>query len=235
MSTPSNTPDSRRLGKAETAADSADATTAPDGRSTSGASAVAAEDQRSHREEVLEREKEKYGGVKIGSAFFGWLTATGTAVILTALVAATGAAVGLGNANGNTAQVAQAATENANTVGIIGAIALLVVLFVAYFAGGYVAGRMARFNGAKQGLFVWLWAIVIAIVVAIIAAIAGSQYNILGNLNSYPRIPIDEGTLTVTGIITLVVVAVASLAGAILGGLAGMRFHRKVDRAGLGR
>jgi hypothetical protein len=30
-------------------------------------------------------------------------------------------------------------------------------------------------------------------------------------------------------------VALASLGGALLGGVAGMRFHRKVDRAGLGR
>jgi hypothetical protein len=32
----------------------------------------------------------------------------------------------------------------------------------------------------------------------------------------------------------LVVVAAGSLAGALLGGLAGMRFHRKVDKAGFG-
>lgn len=51
----------------------------------------------STREEVLEREKARYGGMKFGSAFFGWLTATGTAVILTAVLAATGTAVGLGS------------------------------------------------------------------------------------------------------------------------------------------
>ena len=36
-----------------------------------------------------------FGGIKIGSAFFGWLAATGMAVLLTALVAAAGTAVGL--------------------------------------------------------------------------------------------------------------------------------------------
>src|ERR671932_1436636 len=46
------------------------------------------------RHSVVSREKERYGGVKIGSAFFGWLTATGTAVILTALLTAAGAAGG---------------------------------------------------------------------------------------------------------------------------------------------
>jgi hypothetical protein len=94
---------------------------------------------------------------------------------------------------------------------------------------------MARFDGAKQGFAVWLWAIIIAVVVAIVTAIAGSQFNILGNLNGFPRIPVSEGDLTVASIVTAVLVAIVSLVGAILGGLAGMRFHRKVDRVGLGR
>src|SRR4051794_41604789 len=45
-----------------------------------------------NREAVVERQKERYGGIKFGSAFFGWLTATGTAVLLTALVAPAGPA-----------------------------------------------------------------------------------------------------------------------------------------------
>jgi MFS family permease len=181
-----------------------------DGTGTNGA--VAAEPGATRREEVVGREKEQYGGIKFGSAFFGWLTATGTAVLLTALVAAIGAGVGLGTETDPT-EAADAATQNADTVGIVSAIVLAVVLFVAYFCGGYVAGRMARFDGLKQGVAVWIWAVVIAIVVAIVTAIAGSQFNVLANLNSFPRIPVDEGDLSI----------------------AGMRFHRKVDRAGLGR
>jgi hypothetical protein len=196
--------------------------------------AVPAGSQPSLREDVIAREKERYGGVKIGSAFFGWLTATGTAVLLTALVAGAGAAVGL-SATGSAQEAGKAASDNAATVGIAGAIALIVVALVAYYCGGYVAGRMARFNGAKQGFAVWLWAVVIAIVVAVIAAIAGSQFNILANVNAFPRLPLNEGDVTTAGVITAVLVALASLGGAILGGLAGMRFHRRVDRAGLGR
>ncbi|WP_208012549.1 hypothetical protein [Cellulomonas shaoxiangyii] len=186
------------------------------------------------RESVVAREKDEYGGIKFGSAFFGWLTATGTGVLLTALVAAAGAAIGIAN-DTDVAEVADEAASDPGSVGLIGGIALAVVLFVAYYCGGYVAGRMARFNGAKQGLAVWLWAVIIAIVVAILAAVAGDQFNVLGQLNAFPRIPIDEGDLTTAGIITLVAVALVTLAGAILGGIAGMRFHRKVDRAGLGR
>ena len=174
------------------------------------------------------RQRAQFGGFKFGSAFFGWLTATGTAVILTALVAASGAAVGLGSrvdelAGGNP-------SDAATTMGWVGAIALLVVLFVSYLAGGYVAGRMARFDGAKQGLAVWLWAVVVAIAVAVVAAIAGSQFNVLADINSFPRIPVNEGDLTAATAITAVLLAIVSLVGAVLGGLAGMRFHRRVDR-----
>ncbi|MEO3936720.1 hypothetical protein V3N99_08160 [Dermatophilaceae bacterium Soc4.6] len=182
--------------------------------------------------EAVERQKEAYGGVKIGSAFFGWLTATAAAVLLTALVAAAGAAVGV-STNTDPSATVGAATANAQTVGIAGAVILLVILFVAYYCGGYVAGRMARFNGLKQGLAVWVWAVVIAVIVAVIAAIAGSKYDVLSKLNSFPRIPADGGTLTKGGLVALAIVAVASLVGALLGGLAGMRFHRKVDKAGL--
>ncbi|WP_400999044.1 hypothetical protein [Agromyces sp. GXQ0307] len=183
------------------------------------------------RAAMLERERERFGGMMFGSAFFGWLTAVGVAVLLTTLLAATGAALGLGTLGED---LDEAAAENAGTIGIVGAIVLLIILFVAYFAGGYVAGRMARFNGLKQGLAVWLWAIIVAVVGAIIAAIAGSRYDVLANLNAFPRIPVTEGELTIAGIATLVLVIAASLGGAVLGGKAGTRYHRRVDAVGFG-
>lgn len=184
------------------------------------------------RKDVVDREKEEHGGIKIGSAFFGWLTATGMAVLLTAIVVAAGTAVGVAT-NTKVNQITDAAS-NDGTVGLVGGIVLLVILFASYFAGGYVAARMARFDGVKQGLAVWLWALLIAVVVAIVGAIAGSKYNILAQLNSFPRIPVDEGTVSTAGIIALAAVVIVTLIGALLGGLTGMRFHRKVDRTGLG-
>ena len=185
------------------------------------------------RRSVVNRQKEEHGGVKIGSAFFGFLTAVGVGVLLTALVAAGGTAVGLAS-NAKPSAVADAATKSAGTISIVGGIILLVIILIAYYCGGYVASRMARFNGIKQGIAVWIWAIVVAIVVAVLGAIGGDKFNILANLNSFPRIPIKEGALTTGGIIAAVAVVVVSLVGAILGGLAGMRFHRRVDKTGLG-
>ena len=186
------------------------------------------------RREVVSREREEHGGVKVGSAFFGWLTATGMAVLLTALAAAAGAAVSVATGN-ESATEASDAVGTPETVGLIGGIILLVILFVSYYSGGYVAGRMARFDGIKQGVAVWVWAIVVAIVVGVLGYFAGDQYNVLQEVDGFPRIPVGEGDLTTGGIIALVLVVLVTLVGSALGGLAGMRFHRKVDRTGLGR
>jgi hypothetical protein len=162
------------------------------------------------------QQRARFGGFSWGSDFFGWLAAAGLAGILAGIVAAAGAALGL--TEGSTDQI-----------GLGGAIALAAVLFVAYIAGGYAAGRMARFDGTRQGLGVWLWGIVIAGAIAVLAAAGGSKYNVLDQLN-LPRIPIDQGNLTDTGAIVLAVGLVVSLVGAIIGGTLGARWHRRVDR-----
>ncbi|MCQ1999874.1 hypothetical protein [Arthrobacter zhaoxinii] len=182
-----------------------------------------------NREALLAREKERFGGFKFGAAFFGWLTATGMVVLLSALAAAIGAAVGV-SAETNLGQALESAAAN-QSAGIIGAIIMLLVLLLSYFAGGYVAGRMARFNGAKQGLAVWLWALVAAAVVIILGLIFGSDIRSISQLNSVAPLPenlegVDAGTW-----IAVTASLVATLLGAILGGLAGMRYHRRIDRA----
>jgi hypothetical protein len=183
------------------------------------------------RHEVVAREKEAYGGVKIGAAFFGWLTAMGMAVLLTALLTGTGAAISLGTGVTDPNEVDPQA---AGTITIVGIIVVLLIVFIAYYCGGYVAGRMARFSGAKQGIAVWLWALLIAIVIAVIGGVLGAEFNVLSQLNAVPRIPVSEGDLGLAGIISAVVFVLASLGGAILGGIIGVRYHRKVDKAGLG-
>lgn len=177
--------------------------------------------------DAVDVQHSRFGGIKWGAAFFGWLSANGLAVLLVALLGAAGVALGLTQGVPSTGQ----ATQNAATIGIGGGIALLVLLFLAYLAGGYVAGRMARFDGARQGLAVWLIGLVVVVVLAVLGVLFGAKYNVLQQLN-LPRIPIDEGTATTGGIIALVAVLVVTLVGAILGGTLGNRYHRKIDRAG---
>ncbi|WP_241742744.1 YrzE family protein [Arthrobacter bussei] len=178
------------------------------------------------RKLIHQREKEHFGGMKFGSAFFGWLTATGMFVLLSALVGAIAGAFGYG-ANLSTSDLASGSTE-AQSTGITAAVVLGVILLVSYYAGGYVAGRMARFSGVKQGVAVWLWAVIIAIVLAVVGFIIGNQANVTERFQGL-GVPSAQD-LTGPGLIGLLVVAAIALVGAILGGLVGMRYHRKIDR-----
>ena len=104
------------------------------------------------------------------AAFFGWLAATGMAVLLTALVAGAGTALGLGL--GRNVNTTTPSADDVQSIGIVGVVVLLVIVFIAYLYGGFVAARMSRFSGVKQGVAVWLWAVIIAIIVAVISAVA---------------------------------------------------------------
>ena len=190
------------------------------------AAAEGAHATRGAARDAVDVQRARYGGIKWGAAFFGWLSANGLAVLLLAVLSAAGVAFGLSQVD-----TADEAAAQATTIGLTGGIALLVVLFLAYLAGGYVAGRMARFDGARQGVATWLIGLVVVLLLAAAGAILGAQYNVLQQLN-LPRIPVDEGTATTAGIVTLVAILVVTLLGAVIGGKVGERYHRNIDRVG---
>jgi hypothetical protein len=170
------------------------------------------------------KRREEFGGFNLGADFFGWLVAVAMAVLLASIVGAIAAAVG------SSLHVTQTdAQRQAGTFGIATAIALLVILMIAYYAGGYVAGRMSRYDGGRQGLGVWLIGLLVTIVVVGIGIIFGSQYDIFHRVN-LPSVPIPSDTATWGGIITLAAVLVGTLLAAVLGGKVGRRYHTKVDR-----
>lgn len=166
------------------------------------------------------RQADRFGGTNWGVAFFGLLVALGIAVILTALITAAGTATGLTSLDSGSSEA----------IGLAGGVVLTAIAALSYFAGGYVAARMARFDGPRQGAATWAWGVILAAALAALGLIAGAQYNVLGSLD-LPRIPVDEGTLTGAGAITLGAIVVTSLAAAIAGGWAGEGFHRRVDEA----
>jgi hypothetical protein len=180
--------------------------------------------------DAVDAQHDRFGGIKWGAAFFGWLSANGLAIILLAILSAAGVAFGLTQVS-STGQATAQAGQQAGTIGIAGGIALLVVLFLAYLAGGYVAGRMARFDGVKQGIAVWVIGLLVIIVLAVLGAVLGAKYNVLSQLN-LPSIPISGDALTTGGIIAGIAALLVTLLGAILGGKLGTRYHRKIDRAG---
>ncbi len=178
--------------------------------------------------DVRARQREEFGGLNWGAAFFGWLVAVGMAVILLAILSAAGTVFSLGEVSESEAN------SNAETIGIVGGILLIGILALAYYCGGYVSGRMSRFDGGRQGFGTWAIGLAVTIVLAVAGAIFGSEYNVLNELN-LPRIPIDEGSLTTGAAIALVAVVVLTLLAAMGGGKAGERYHKKIDRVGLYR
>jgi hypothetical protein len=171
-------------------------------------------------------QREQHGGADGAAIFFGWLSALGLAVLCLAVVAAAGESLRLA-----TGVSTNDAKDNAGTIGIVGAAILVLILVVAYYAGGYVAGRMARFDGPRQGLRVWLLGLFVTILAAVAGWVGGSQYNVFHQLN-LPRIPVKEGDIATGAIITLAVVLVGTLVAAIAGGRAGERYHWRVDETG---
>jgi hypothetical protein len=194
----------------------------PVGRGNGATARMPAPVDREQMHAVRARQREEYGGINWGAAFFGWLVAVGLGALLGGILAATGAAIGLTEDTG-------VSTSDADTLSIAGAIALLVVLAIAYYCGGYVAGRMSRFDGTRQGIGVWIVGILVTIALAVLAIVAGSEYNVLEQVN-LPSLPIDEQSFATGGLIATVAALVVTLLAAALGGKAGERFHRKIDR-----
>jgi len=178
---------------------------------------------------IVDRQREEYGGINWGAAFFGWLVAIGVASLLIAILSAAGAAIGLTSTSPS--QAGSQAQDNADTVGIVGGIVMLVILGLAYYAGGYVAGRMSRFDGPRQGIGVWLIGLIITVALAVAGVLLGAEYNVLSQLD-LPRIPVDEGSLTTGGLIALVAIVLVTLLAAIAGGKQGTHYHRKIDKTG---
>ena len=171
-----------------------------------------------------QRRKDAYGGLNIGASFFGWLVAVALTILLTGILSAV--ATGIGDASNLDISTAELRSD-AGTVGLVTGIVLLVVLMIGYYAGGYVAGRMSRFDGVKQGIGVWVIGLLVTIVVAVITAVAGSEYDVFRYI---PSIPIPTDTLTSSGLIALGAVLLGTLLAAIIGGKVGQRYHTKVDR-----
>lgn len=172
-----------------------------------------------------EHARKRFGGINWGACFFGWLVAIALSILLTSIIGAILAGIG------SNASITQSdAQRQAGTIGIAAAITLLVVLAIGYYAGGYVAGRMSRFDGAKQGGGTWLIGLVVTLIAIALGAAFGSQYNLLDRV-SLPRIPIDTTHLGWGALITAVAVIVVTLLAALLGGVVGHRYHNRVDRA----
>ncbi len=164
--------------------------------------------------------REKFGGANLGAACFGWLVAVGVTALLTGILAVIATAL---DYSGNVTQ--SDVQREAGSVTLVIALVLLAVLLIAYYAGGYVAGRMSRFDGGRQGVAVWFVGLLVTVAAAVLGWVAGDQYNLLDRVD-VPRIPIPTDSVTLGGIVTGVLVLLGTLLAAIAGGVVGPALPR---------
>jgi hypothetical protein len=191
----------------------------PDGQRHMFEPPVASDD---YPAEVLQRKR--FGGANWGAGFFGWLVVVAMSVLLTA--AATAAVLGLDR----TGDVLPAGADGSRNPGIWAAAAVLGILVLSSFSGGYVAGRMSRFDGGRQGVVVWVVGLLLTGAVVGLGLVLGPQVE----LPSRADLSAWELPASATGLTVLAAVAVAlvgSLVAAVVGGKVGCRYHRKVDDA----
>jgi hypothetical protein len=177
------------------------------------------------RRRELRRERQEFGRqIQWEAAFFGLLAAVGLAACLVATVLGGLIAAGVFGSHEDAAVMVDQMMAGGGAISVA-------ILALSYLTGGYVAARMARFDGWRQGLGIWLLSLFVVLAAAITAWIAGGKLDPTESI-SLPTNPVDEGPLHQGAAVIAPVLVVVPLFAALIGGVLGDRFHRAVDRAG---
>ena len=176
-------------------------------------------ERETRRDPTTREARARFGGIDLPATIVGMLAALATLLLLGGLITAAVGAVGYqtGLDEGASAQEA--------TIG--GLAAGLVVLFLSFVVGGWAAGRIARYDGAKNGVMTGVWALVLIAILSGLGAWLGAEYNVLrqADLPSW----FSRGAATTGAIVSGLVAILVMLGGGLLGGVWGERFHRKAD------
>jgi MFS family permease len=164
--------------------------------------------------------RERFGGIDLPASLVGMLTALAMVVLLGGLAAAAVGEVGYQTGLNRDSDT----VNDISTASLVGGIA---VLFVSYLIGGWTAGRIARYDGARNGLMTGVWTLVLAAALSGLAAAFGGEYDVLSNVD-LPQW-FNRDAITTTAIVTGALAVAAMLLGGLLGGLWGTRYHRLAD------
>jgi hypothetical protein len=178
-------------------------------------------------EEREDRLRDMYGGVDWLASFLGFVFAAVVGALFSLVTGLVLAPLGFSlNLSGELGAAV-----------ITGLVLVAVLVFLTYFCGGYVAGRLARFDGGRNGMMLLLW----TLVVALLAALAGgifSNFLPAGISESIQRFS-ENGVLStignlsqlgLVGILIFIGALLVALLGGFLGGRLGSRYHAEIDR-----
>jgi hypothetical protein len=158
---------------------------------------------------------QKSGGADIGASLSGMFAALGALAFLGAVIVALATEFDY--------QLDLIDSEGAVVeASIAGTVAAVIVVFVAFLFGGWVAGRMTRGDGGMSGLGAGLWLLVLGAIFALLGALVAPELNAF----AAAELPdwfsaLTEENRTTAGIVALVVFAAAVLFGGYVGGRLG--------------
>lgn len=175
-----------------------------------------------------ERLRDVYGGVDWLASFIGCVVALVCMSVLLLLIS--GLVLG---PLGFTLDLSGGQLDSAVITGLV---IVGLVLFLSYFFGGYVAGRLVRFDGGRNGAATVGWGILLAVIFAVFGfllagLLPGSVFELLRGLQS--GIQSIFGNLITLGLIGAGIIVGALLLvllGGLLGGSLGNRYHTRIDR-----
>jgi hypothetical protein len=117
------------------------------------------------------------------------------------------------------------------TLKVTTGIVVALVLFLAFLYGGYVAGRMARRSGVRNGLGVFVLGVILAVGIGVWVREAGGGPSLAQTLRDLGA-PTTWHQWQAEGYLFGIVALAAMLAASIIGGASGERWHtRLVKRA----
>ncbi len=170
-----------------------------------------------------ERLRKMYGGVDWLASFIGFLFAVIAgaffSLIAGIVLAPLGFSPGLGGGLG--------------TATITAFVVVGILIFLTCFCGGYVAGRLARFDGGRNGAVVVAWALVVSLLsFAVFGFLPGQFSDLIREITQerlFPALRGLQGIRLAGAAIILAGLALAILGG-FVGGRAGSRYHTDIDR-----
>jgi hypothetical protein len=179
-------------------------------------------------EEREDRLRDMYGGVDWLASFLGFVFSLVIAAVFSGVAGLVLVPLGF-SPDISGGQLGASVLTGLAVVGVL--------IFLTYFFGGYVAGRLARFDGGRNGAMVLAWTFIVALILALVTIVFS---GFLPSDVTTGMVDLTQGTTSAAGnlagagtpgIVVAVVALLLALLGGIFGGRLGSRYHTEIDRA----
>jgi len=158
----------------------------------------------------------RFGGLDIPASLAGMLAALGATVLLGGLLTGAGSVGYQAGLRGDS-----------DDLSVGGLLAGFVILLVAFLIGGWVAGRIARYDGARNGLMTAVWFLLLVAGVTALGAWLGDRYDFLADVHLPQWFSGSARTAAAIG--TGLLAVAITLVAATFGGKLGASYHRRAD------